>query len=61
MKRLCVLFVIILFVISTLGAVEKEELLDTYLENLPSSNSTQNLDSDIFIDEYMGVHIMAPG
>jgi hypothetical protein len=49
LKRLCVLFVTVLFVISTWAIAEEVELLDAYLEGLPSSSSSQNIDSGVFL------------
>ncbi len=51
MKKLYIALIASLFVVSTWAIAEEVELLDTYLEDLPSSNASQNLDSGVFVGQ----------
>ena len=51
MKKLCVLLITFLLLISTWAIAEEAELLDAYLEDLPSNTSSQQLDSSVFVGQ----------
>lgn len=51
MKKIYISLIASLFIVSTWAIAEEAELLDTYLEDLPSSNANQSLDSGIFIGQ----------
>lgn len=51
MNKIYISLMAALFAISTWAIAEEVELLDTYLEDLPSSNASQSLDSGIFVGQ----------
>ncbi|MFK7815760.1 MAG: hypothetical protein AB8B92_05440 [Gammaproteobacteria bacterium] len=55
MKKIYISMMAALFAISTWAIAEEAELLDTYLEDLPSSNASQSLDSGIFVGQPVDV------
>lgn len=55
MKKIYVSLIASLFVISTWAVAEEAELLDTYLEDLPSSNASQSLNSGVFVGQPVDV------
>jgi hypothetical protein len=58
MKKIYISLISSLFVVSTWAIADEAELLDTYLEDLPtasSSNSSQALDSGVFVGQPVDV------
>lgn len=55
MKKFYISLIASLFVVSTWAVAEDAELLDTYLQDLPSSNASQSLDSGMFVGKPVDV------